>query len=206
MSKPKAKRAKPNRRHGAVMEKPAQKRTASKRATQVEEILNLPPGLIASQYEFCLHYLANGFNAAAAYRSVHPDVTDASAKTQGYRTLTLVDVRAYLASKVGDRWKAVQMSGEEALGRIALDARSDVTLLLSENGTLLPPSQWPADIINSIESIDLSTGKVKLVGKLQARRTVLEVTGKLRTTADAVDALAEAIKADLAAYDKTQKG
>ena len=42
--------------------------------------------------------------------------------------------------------------------------------------------EWPEEIAGSIESIDIAAGKVKLVSKITARRTILEQTGKLKSS------------------------
>jgi hypothetical protein len=79
--------------------------------------------------------------------------------------------------------------------------RADLRLLFDEKGPLLKPHEWPDDIANSIESMELRADggvKLKLTGKLTARRIILEQTGKLKPAiANTVDALAEAILADI---------
>ena len=79
----------------------------------------LPPGLNLSQYEFCLNYVANGFNATAAYKAAYPEATLRSARELGYRLLTKVDIKAFLATQLAEGWEALQMDGDEALGRVA---------------------------------------------------------------------------------------
>lgn len=141
-------------------------------------------GLTAAQYEFCLAYLRNGFNATAAVRDAYPDVTsDAAARAMGSENLTKPNIRAFLAPKMIEHWKSLQMDGEEALARVALDARADLRALYNQDGKPLPPHQWPDDLANSIEAVDLKedgTYKVKLTSKGQARRTILEQTGKIK--------------------------
>ena len=61
-----------------------------------------------------------------------------------------------------------------------MDARADIRMLFDEHGCLLKPHEWPDEIANSIEAVDLKTGKVKLASKLTARRIILEQTGKLK--------------------------
>ena len=164
---------------------------ARRRATRR---LTVPSGLYGSQYEFCLHYLANGFNASAAYRSTHPGVTNGTSRVEGHRTLANPNVQAFLAQQIKDRWKARQMDGDEALGRVAMDARADIRLLFDENGVLLKPQDWPDEIANSVESVDLKNGKVKLASKLAALRIILEQTGTLNTPSNDIDVLAAAIR------------
>lgn len=92
------------------------------------------------------------------------------------------------------------MSGDEALARVALDARSDPRHLFNVDGEMLEPADWPDELANSIESVELTKDgayKVRFASKVQSRRTLLEQTGKLKTAADGFDALAEAIRADV---------
>jgi hypothetical protein len=113
-------------------------------------------------------------------------------------------VQAFLKPQLDAHWKALQMDGEEALARVALDARADLRALFDANGKALPPQQWPDDLANSIEAVDIKedgTYKVKLTNKGQARRTILEQTGKIKSPlAESVDALAAAILADRDAH------
>ena len=157
-----------------------------------------PSDLTPAQHQFAVEYLSNGFNATAAYRAAHPNVTYATARMEGSRCLAHPCVRAFLDPQLQSRWKALQMDGDEALGRIALDARADLRRLFDEKGALLKPHEWPDDIANSIESVELRADggvKVKLTGKLTARRIILEQTGKLKPSiANGVDAVAEAIR------------
>lgn len=151
--------------------------------------------LSPAQEQFCLTYLANGFNGAAAYKAAYPGIEDAAARACASRLLTNANVKAYLEPRITEHWKALQMDGEEALARVALDARADLRGLFDEHGEPLPPHQWPDDLANSIEAVDLKedgTYKVKLTSKGHARRTILEVTGKVKnpTADDAIRDLA----------------
>jgi phage terminase small subunit len=170
------------------------RRRQKKAPSPSSQPLPVPDGLTPAQYAFALHYLANGFNASAAYRAAHEGVTDGTSRVEGCRTLAHPSVRAFLNQQLGERWKPLQMDGDEALARVALDARSDVRDLFSPDGQLLPVHQWPDAIANSVDAFEQredGTIKVKLVPKLQARRVVLEATGKLKSPMEGgLDALA----------------
>lgn len=160
------------------------------------EVSDVPRGLTPGEYDFCLTYLTNGYNATAAYRATHPDCkTDGSARTLGWRMLTKVDVRAFLREQLGDRWKAHAMDAEEASARVAMDARSDLRGLYDDKGNILPVPEWPDEIANSVEGIEFDEDggvkKVKLVSKGSARRLILELTGKLKAPGDGMRDLAE---------------
>ena len=73
------------------------------------------------------------------------------------------------------------MSGDEALARVAQDARADIRQLFDEQGNILLPHLWPDELANSVEAVDVKAGKVKLASKSTARRIILEQTGKLKT-------------------------
>ena len=93
-------------------------------------------------------------------------------------------------------WKGTHMSGDEALALTAGDARSDIRMLFNSKGALLNPHDWPDEIANSVEAVDMAGGKVKLASKAHARRTILEVTGKVRGESS-VDQLVEAMRATI---------
>lgn len=161
--------------------------------------------MLPARRHFCLEYLGNGFNATAAYKAAYPGVTDGSARTNGWRMLANADVRAFLAPRLERRWTQLQISGDEALARIALDATVDIRLLFDEQGNLLKPQDWPDEIVGSIKSVTPGPfgTKVQLVDGLAARRIILEQTGKLKTTGDSIDALAAAIRGDLEKHGRT---
>ncbi len=166
-----------------------------------------PPGLSRSQYEFCLNYVANGFNASAAYRAAHPTASKHTARVEGCRTLIKPAVQEFMATQIGDRWKGLQMDGDEVLARVSMDARADPRLLFDEKGKPFAPADWPDEIANSIESFELHENgcirRVKFASKAAARRTILEMSGKLKgQPIDSADALADAIRADLARHTK----
>jgi hypothetical protein len=161
-----------------------------------------------SQKGFALEYLANGFNAAAAYRSVHPKATSGTSRIEASRTLALPYVRAYIEKRIGKAWKKRHMDGDEALALVAMDARADPRWLVDEMGVPLTLSDWPADLASSVESVEFdgaTVKRVRFVSKAAARRTILEITGKVKNPVGAVlDALAEAMRADLEKHIKSE--
>jgi phage terminase small subunit len=164
-----------------------------------------PKTLNLSQYEFCLNYLANGFNATAAYKAAYPAATLRSARELGHRLLTKVDIKAFLSTQLGEAWNALHMHGDEAFARVAMDARADIRLLFDEKGDFLHPLEWPDEVANSVETVEFYGGggvkRVRFVSKAAARRTILEQTGKLKSRVeDDVDALAEALRSNLERY------
>lgn len=150
---------------------------------------------------FCLEYLRNGFNATRAYMAAYPKAKTTTAAVSGFHLIRNPKVAAYMAGAIEKHWKGLQMEGDEALARVALDARADLRMIVDDNGIRRRIEDWPHELANSAESVEFDevgcVKRVRLVSKLQARRTILEQTGKLKTVPDSIDALAEAIRADL---------
>lgn len=193
--------AKKSRRKKRTTKKRVDQTTVSAERTTAPE---LPEGLNEAQYAFCLDYLANGFNASAAYRSAHPGVTDPTAWVEGHRTLRNPNVRTFIASQLENRWAAAHMSADEALALVAGDARADVRVLFNETGTMLSVQDWPDAIASSVEAIeqkDDGSIKVKLASKTAARRMILEVHRKLKAPGEGGDT-AESLAALLAKHYK----
>jgi len=174
---------------------PPRRRRATPKVPDPPAEPTLPPGLNEAQHAFCLEYLANGFNASAAYKAAYGVDHDPTARTNGHRLLTNADVKAFVARQLEQRWTAAQMSADEALALVASDARADVRVLYDEKGKLLPVQDWPDAIACSVESIEEKPDgsfKVKLTSKLAARRMILEVHRRLKAPgeSDTADALA----------------
>jgi hypothetical protein len=161
-------------------------------------------GFSVRERAFVAAYLSNGFNGSAAWRTLHPEATADTCRTEGSCTLAKPHVRAYVNRQVQKAFEAAGMSGAEALGRLAQDAKSDIRELFDEHGNPLPPQLWPDTIVNSVEGFDITKDgmRVRLVSKLAARRTILELTGKLKSPlADDISVLARALRGDLALPD-----
>jgi hypothetical protein len=157
-----------------------------------------------AQVTFCLYYVANGFNATTAYKAAYPGATLRSARELGHRLLTKVDIRAFLATQVNERWTELQMTGDEALARVAMAARADVRLLFDDNGHVLPPRLWPDEIAYAVEAFRFN-GRggwaIRLASRLTGLRLILEHTGRLANQRpESADALAQAIRSDIEAH------
>ena len=165
-------------------------------------VRKIPRGLTPAQHTFALEYLANGFNATRAYRTAHRAATPNTAKVEGHRTLAHPRVRAFLDRHLEAAWKVAQMEGDEALARVARVARMDIRDLFDERGRLLNPRDWPESTAGCVKALHKGPHgwSVTLVEPLQALRIILEQTGKLNAPGESVDALAAAIRADLARH------
>jgi len=161
--------------------------------------------LTLSQQAFLHHYIENGFNASRAYQTTHKGCSQDTAAANGSRMLSLARVKAELDKRLAKHWKSLQMDGEEALARVAMDAKADPRDLFDEHGHPLAPHQWPAHMANSIESFEIKdnqTIKVKLASKSAARKVILDVTGKLKNPlAEAAGNLARILAGDFKPED-----
>lgn len=166
-----------------------------------------PEGLTPNQLEFRLEWARNGFNGTQAYLRAYPGSKYNTARREAHRLLTNPNMVLALERVVGGRWKAMQVDGDQALARVGLDATSDHRDLYDDKGKPLHPSQWPDHIANSVDSFkDLGEGRfeVRFVSKGNARRVILETTGKLKGAGDGLSDLAAALMADLARADKAR--
>jgi len=106
----------------------------------------------ATEELFALDYLANGYNATAAYRSVHPKCSQRTAEVNGSRLLRKAEVRAFIEREQKERQKRLRMDADEALEGITRHARANIRKLFKD-GRLLPMNQWPDDIADCVKSI-----------------------------------------------------
>jgi phage terminase small subunit len=169
----------------------------------------IPPhtqaGLTLTQHTFALAYLGNGFNATQAYRRARPTAATGTAAVAGFRLLRNAKVRGFLQPQLEAAWQLQQIGGEQALALVGRDATADIRLLFDAKGDALKPHAWPEEIASSVESYEIrgdGSVRVKLAGKLAARRIILEQTGKIKSPGDSIDALAEAIRTDIERHTK----
>jgi hypothetical protein len=73
---------------------------------------------------------------------------------------------------------------------IACEAEADVSQLYDSHGKILPPHQWPKWMTHCIEAIkpnEDGTGTIKLASQSNARKLLLELSGRTRSVADSID-------------------
>lgn len=132
-----------------------------------------PPDRLKPEHrKFCLAYLANGFNATAAYRTAYPDIKADVAPAAASRLLRHVKVAAFIAGRIDAVCKPLQMGGEEALAHIAIIARDE--------------RQRTNDRLKALRSLLEVTGKVKSAAGVdelaEALRQTLEQNAKKPST------------------------
>lgn len=141
-------------------------------------------GVVESFEAFALEYLGNGFNATAAYRTVHPGVTQRTAEVEGSKLLRKPEVEKILDRERKARMKRLQMDGDEALEGLTRHARKDTNDLrkLFKNGKLLPIEQWPDDVADCVKAVKPTPFGISLVmyDKQRARTLLALNGGKIR--------------------------
>ncbi len=165
--------------------------------------LKSDPGLTPGQEAFIHEYDGNGRNGTRAYLATHPNCRSGNAAAvEAWRYLRIPKIKERIDSLAAARWKRLAMDGDEALARVAGDARADLRRLFDENGELLPVHEWPDSVAQSVKAIRPGPfgTTVVLNDSLAARRIIIEQTSKLKSTGGSLDALAEAIRADLEAH------
>jgi hypothetical protein len=149
---------------------------------------------------FVRFYDRNGGNGVEAYLRSHVDCHSRKAAATGAWTLLRnPEIQRRLETLAAGRWRRVQMDGDEALARVALDARADIRQLFDEHNQLLPIQEWPDSVAQSVKA--LRQGKdgpiVTMNDSLAARRMILEQQGKLKNTGAAIGELARLLTGDL---------
>lgn len=150
--------------------------------------------LTASQREFLLEYESNGRNATTAYLKAHPGCSSrAAAAVEGSRTLRNPNVVRALERIRADRAARLNMAADEAAALLAIRARADIRFAYDDAGKLLPIHEWPDEFAHAVKTVK-ADGTIVLHDALKACITILQMHGKLRSTAK------EAVQFDHLAY------
>jgi len=96
--------------------------------------------LTAKQSRFVEEYLVDLNATQAAIRAGYSEKT---AKSQGQRLLTNVDVAKLLSEAQASRSDRVQIDADWVLTRLASEATADLADLYADDGALLPIKEWP---------------------------------------------------------------
>jgi phage terminase small subunit len=132
----------------------------------------------------------------------------------GYELLSRPEIQARIKELRDERWKALQMSRDEVLGRLSRAARFDVRKLYDEAGNLKPAREWDDETAGGVAGIDVveiggpdsgipvltkkvkGTDRIKALELLGRVHGVFEEDNKQQGAASAklVELLAEAAK------------
>jgi hypothetical protein len=112
--------------------------------------------------------------------------------------LTNVDIARRVDELAQVRFTKVAMSGEQAAALVAGDATADVRQLFDEAGKMLPVHEWPDSVARSVKAIRPTPEgwAVTLNDSLQARKLILEQTGKLKSPLAPIADLAKILAGD----------
>lgn len=111
------------------------------------------------QKRFCEEYLVDLNTTQAAIRAGYSKKT---AYSQGHDLLKKPEVSQYIQALRLEQQKRTGIESDAVVRETAKLAFSDVRGLFNEEGTLLPPSEWPDELAGAIAGIDVvetSTGK-----------------------------------------------
>ena len=108
--------------------------------------------LTPKQARFVTEYLTD-LNATQA--AIRCGYSEATAKSQGSRLLTNVDVAAAIAAKQEQRLEKLELTAERVLQELARVAFVDPRRLFNDDGTLKPVSQLSADDAAAIAQLDV---------------------------------------------------
>jgi phage terminase small subunit len=108
--------------------------------------------LTDKQKRFCDEYLANGMNATQAAISAGYSVK--TARSQGQRMLTNVDIAQYLGQRQNGVAQKLELSFERHALEYARLAYSDVRGLYNDDGSLKDPQDWDDDLAAAVASVE----------------------------------------------------
>lgn len=144
-------------------------------------------GLNEKQLRFAQEYIVDLNATKAAIRAGYSENT---AKQQGSRLLTNVDVQAVIAAGKGERSETTKVNAEWVLTRLTEEAVADVSDIYEENGNLKSVHDWPliwrqglAGSIETKEEFETVDGEKKSIGYVTKIKTPdrikrLELIGK----------------------------
>jgi hypothetical protein len=168
-----------------------------------------PHGLTPKQVAFAVIYAGCGNATEAAKLSGYSPKTAAS---QGSMLLKTEGVAALVEQERSERWKRLQMDGDEVLARAALIARSNIKTLMGENGEFKNPGSLAEMDAFAVAGIEAQLHfeddgappekilKVKMRDPMPALRLLAQhhkligAEVEVNVTADLVDRLASARK------------
>lgn len=176
---------------------------------EVEDVTPRAEPLENERWEAFAHEFLRDLNCSKA--AVRAKFSKNGAGQTGHRLLKNVEVRARIAYLQREQLRAVDMDAETWKRAILEIVGSDLRRLYDENGSLLPPAEWPDDIARVLDSVEVDaiydgrgddralvgyTQKVKRTPRIKAlelmARHLSLLMDNLNVTAD--DELVEALQ------------
>jgi len=152
--------------------------------------------LTAKQEAFARTYLANGRNAAAAYRTAHNTCSSPKvASAEGARLLKHPGIALELRGAIQAAAADLKLTAERVLAEAAMVAFFDPRRLFRSDHTLKPPSEWDVDTAAAVASLQTYeewqgrgqhrrsaglTKRVQFGKKVEALKLLMEYLGLLK--------------------------
>jgi phage terminase small subunit len=144
-----------------------------------------PDGLTPLERLFVLEHGVDE-NGTQAYLRSHPECTNVrTAATAAWRLLRKAEIASVIERERQRRYKALQMSADEALAVISRVARADLGECYDQKGKMLPFHLWPDSIRRAVKTLkEDKDGRltVQLDDRLRAAELMAQAGGKLKNT------------------------
>lgn len=135
---------------------------------------------------FCQLYAATGEAAKSYHECGHKSANLNSAGVSAHRLLRNVKIREYIRLLRQQAADAARVTVDELAVGFCQVAYADRTGILNDDGTVRPPSQWPAELkslITGVEVIPQDDGtnryKVKFERSMEARKVLAQWRGMI---------------------------
>lgn len=110
--------------------------------------------ITVKQKRFCEEYITDLNATQAAKRAGYSEDT---AKSQGQRLLTNVDIQRYVQTLMDERSRRTQITADNVLREIARLGFSDIRKIFTDCGSLLSPKEIDDDTAAALQSIEVVT-------------------------------------------------
>jgi len=143
----------------------------------------------AQYVRFINEYLANGCNGGAAYKKLHPRITDRSADVLGSKLLANIDVSKLLAERQAELAKKYALTADDAIRSLSQAIHFDPRKLYNADGTLKSITGLDDDTAMALAGVDvvemhvegedipMYTKKIKWLDKNTAREQAMKHLG-----------------------------
>jgi hypothetical protein len=139
---------------------------------------------VTPQQEAFIHeYDANGGNGTQAYLASHQRcLSIGAAGVEAHRYLKQPKIYRRIQELRAARWRRLRMDGDEAMGRLARDARADIRELFDEKDEVLPVHLWPESVAQSVRWVKRGRfgTAIMMNDSFAARRYIAEAIGKTK--------------------------
>lgn len=125
------------------------------------------------QERFCLEYIKDLNGTKAAIRAGYKEE---SAASQASRLLRNDKIAARCQVLANERSKRTEIDADTVLKELLKLATSDLRRLFKDDGSLLPPDEWPDDVAMAVASVEVD----EIFDGFGADRTQIGLTKKVK--------------------------